>query len=212
MLHTLCGQLHSDAVPLVTTLATCAAQALLAHAHSTMDVSASPSTPPRPAPASTLQERALRLMHALYDTGELLGAQGCLIVNGRVLVDAAAGQMSTIDPRPVRPDDLFQLFGAGSPLLATLVLQETHRGALRLEEPVTSAPRPTPYALRPTPYALRPTPHWGVRPLPRSPLPPTRTRSEPFIAPRPWPMLDSAWLELCAGWRRLVAIQPGGQE
>ena len=80
------------------------------------------------APTSALQERVLRLMHGLAATGELLGGQACLIHNGRLLVDVAAGTMGPVDPRPVRTDSLFQLFAAGSPLLATLALQETQRG------------------------------------------------------------------------------------
>ena len=77
-------------------------------------------------------------MHALYHTGELLGAQACLIVHRKVLVDASAGTMGTIDPRAVRTDSLFQLFSAGSPLLSTLALQEANRGALRLDTPVAT--------------------------------------------------------------------------
>ena len=98
----------------------------------------SESVAPRASPTSSVQERVMRLMQALVDTGELLGAQACLIVNGKVLVDAAAGQLGVVDPRPVRSESLFQLFGAGSSLLATLALSEAHRGALRLDAPVAA--------------------------------------------------------------------------
>jgi len=77
-------------------------------------------------------------MAALSDTGEMLGGQACLIVNGKTVVDAAIGQMGAVDPRPVRSDTLFQLFGASSPLLSTLVLKEVQRGALRLDAPVAA--------------------------------------------------------------------------
>ena len=69
------------------------------------------------------QERTLRLLHALADTAEVVGAQVCLFVEGRCVVDAAAGRMGLVDARPVRPDSLFQLFEAGSPPLAVLALQ-----------------------------------------------------------------------------------------
>ena len=98
----------------------------------------SESVAPRASPTSSVQERVMRLMQALADTGELLGAQACLIVNGKVLVDAAAGQLGVVDPRPVRSESLFQLFGAGSSLLATLALSEAQRGALRLDAPVAA--------------------------------------------------------------------------
>ena len=69
------------------------------------------------------QERTLRLLHALADTAEVVGAQVCLFVEGRCVVDAAAGRTGLVDARPVRPDSLFQLFEAGSPPLAVLALQ-----------------------------------------------------------------------------------------
>ena len=81
----------------------------------------------------------MRLMVALSDTGELLGCQACLVVNGKVLVDAAAGRMGPVNPRPVRTDTLFQLYGAGSALLSTIALREVARGALRLDAPVAAA-------------------------------------------------------------------------
>ena len=50
-----------------------------------------------------------------------------------------ASQRGVVDPAPVKPDSLFQLFGAGSTLLATLALQEAHRGGMRLDAPVAAA-------------------------------------------------------------------------
>ena len=81
----------------------------------------------------------MRLLTALSDTGEILGAQACLVYNGKTVVDACAGVMGPIDPRPVAPDSLFQLHGAASPLLAALALKEVARGALRLDAPVAAA-------------------------------------------------------------------------
>ena len=84
------------------------------------------------------QERTLRLLHALADTAEVVGAQVCLFVEGRCVVDAAAGRMGLVDARPVRPDSLFQLFEAGSPPLAVLALQAAQRGELGLDGAVAS--------------------------------------------------------------------------
>ena len=64
----------------------------------------------------------------------------CVIRRGSILVDAAAGRFGPVDPRPVRPDSLFQLFGAGSPLLTTIALQQavTRGGALWLQTPLAN--------------------------------------------------------------------------
>ena len=90
----------------------------------------------RPAPKASLHERTLRLLHALSDSGELLGAQVCVVRHGHTLVDAAAGRMGPVDPRPVVPSTLFQLFQAGAPCLAALVLLQVERGVLSLDETV----------------------------------------------------------------------------
>lgn len=90
-------------------------------------------------PTTSLQERVAHLMHALVETGELLGGQCCLLQDGRPIVDVAAGRMGMIDPRPVAPSSLFQLFQAGCPLLAALVLQHVERGETGLETPICKA-------------------------------------------------------------------------
>ena len=85
------------------------------------------------------QQHAQQLLSALASTGELLGAQACLVVRGKTVVDASAGRMGTVDARPVRPDTLFQLFQAGAPLLSAMVLQAVARGDLSLDDPVSKA-------------------------------------------------------------------------
>ena len=150
-LRALSAQLRCNSA-LLEPMITCATQTVLAHARAELAAPAATSVAataagastggaaatPRSPPTSALQERAMRLMAALSDTGEMLGGQACLIVNGKTVVDAAIGQMGAVDPRPVRSDSLFQLFGAGSPLLSTLVLKEVQRGALRLDAPVAA--------------------------------------------------------------------------
>ena len=95
--------------------------------------------PSRTPAGPTLQERVLYLMHALEETGELLGGQCSVIHQGHLLVDAAAGRMGMVDPREVTPSSLFQLFEAGCPLLATLVAQSAEEGQLRMDAPVCAA-------------------------------------------------------------------------
>ena len=118
-----------------------AAKTLLEHRRAQLQPSAPLRSPPPSAPPrSALQERALRLLHALADTDELLGAQVSLVRRGVVLVDAAVGRLGAVDPRPVRTNSLFQLFEAGSPVLATIALQQavTRGGALWLQTPLAN--------------------------------------------------------------------------
>ena len=101
MLQGLCTLLEVQ-LPFLRPFALRAQQALLAHSRETAAL-ASPPPPPRAPPTSALQERTLRLLHALADTAEVVGAQVCLFVEGRCVVDAAAGRMGLVDARPVRP-------------------------------------------------------------------------------------------------------------
>ena len=93
----------------------------------------------RPSRLSTLGEKMMRLMLALVDTDELLGAQLCVYHRGTPLASVCAGRLGPVDPRPVEPSSLFQLFAAGSPVLATLALQQaTFDGVMYLEQPVAA--------------------------------------------------------------------------
>ena len=87
---------------------------------------------------SSLHEKVLRLLHSLTESGHVLGAQCSVIQRGVPVVDAAAGRMGPVDPRPVTTDGLFQLFEAGCPLLAALVLQYAQSGALGLDRTIAS--------------------------------------------------------------------------
>ena len=60
-------------------------------------------------------------------------------MRGKMIVDASAGRMGTVDARPVQPDTLFQLFQAGAPLLSAMVLQAVARGDFSLDDPVRKA-------------------------------------------------------------------------
>ena len=93
-------------------------------------------TPPVASPA---HERVLWLMSALVETGEMLGGQCCVYLNGERLVDAAAGRMGPVDPRLVEPSSLFQLFQAGCPLLSTLALQLSEQKRLVLDDPIAAS-------------------------------------------------------------------------
>ena len=90
----------------------------------------------------------MRLMQALVDTGELLGAQACLIVNGKVLVDAAAGQLGgtgeTVDwSRFVAAGDLgipVALAGGLTPANVAEAIRATAATAVDTASGVESAP------------------------------------------------------------------------
>lgn len=128
-------------------MAACAERTLLEHAkahpRAVRLALTSSLPPPRPPPTSSLQERSLRLMHALEATGELLGAQLCLMLDGRRVVDVACGCMGPVDPRPVEQSSLFQVFEAGSAVIASLVLQEVSGGGYERGEGARTTPRRT---------------------------------------------------------------------
>ena len=65
---------HQVQLPFLRPFALRAQQALLAHSRETAALTP-PLPPPRAPPASALQERTLRLLHALADTAEVVGAQ-----------------------------------------------------------------------------------------------------------------------------------------
>ena len=136
--HAAATLLADAASQLLTTTATTVGQPWLQVGQPSSFRSASSSLKAtlRPAPKASLHERTLRLLHALSDSGELLGAQVCVVRHGHTLVDAAAGRMGPVDPRPVVPSTLFQLFQAGAPCLAALVLLQVERGVLSLDETV----------------------------------------------------------------------------
>ena len=76
------------------------------------------------APPSSLERRVIVRLDELAAKGKLLGAQVCLRLGGRAVVDVCAGRKGVVDARAVSNADLFQVFEAGNVLVATLVLEQ----------------------------------------------------------------------------------------
>ena len=230
-LHSLHPVLSQVSIQFMKPMAACAERTLLDHARlDLLQATQPPLPPPRPPPTTALQERVLRLMGALNATGEMLGAQVCLIYDGRCIVDAAFGMMGVVDPRPVRTDCLFNVLEGGAPLIATLALQEVARGALSLLEPLASAwpafgaggkggislvallshtsglANATPRAPRPSraPPTPRTAPSGAPRGHRQAPLPPLFPSSldVPSVLLAPHTAPPTPHLELCGGLQR----------
>jgi CubicO group peptidase (beta-lactamase class C family) len=68
--------------------------------------------------------------------GRQIGVQVCAYKDGRVVVDACAGQMGPDDPRPVQPDTLFLSFSTTKGVAATAVHILADRGLIDYDAPV----------------------------------------------------------------------------
>merc|ERR1719446_996405 len=88
------------------------------------------------APPSSLERRVIVRLDELAAKGKLLGAQVCLRLGGRAVVDVCAGRKGVVDARAVSNADLFQVFEAGNVLVATLVLEQIRQGHLALDSDV----------------------------------------------------------------------------
>ena len=68
-----------------------------------------------------LQARLGDALAALHASGELVGAQVCVWQHGVQLASVCCGTLGKVDPRPVRPDTLFNCFSVTKGVLATAV-------------------------------------------------------------------------------------------
>jgi CubicO group peptidase (beta-lactamase class C family) len=71
------------------------------------------------------------------EAGEL-GLQACAVVDGAVVVDAAAGRVARDDDRPVTSDSLFPVFSVTKGIVAAALLAQLSRGDLELDATVGS--------------------------------------------------------------------------
>ncbi|KJE88683.1 ABC1 family protein [Capsaspora owczarzaki ATCC 30864] len=91
---------------------------------------------PSPVPSS-LDTRVRRLLHELHQREEFVGIQVAVFRQGVQIVDACAGTLGTVDPRPVRPDSLFNVFSATKPVAALAVHVLASRGLIRYSDRVS---------------------------------------------------------------------------
>jgi CubicO group peptidase (beta-lactamase class C family) len=89
-----------------------------------------------PAPLSFLDQKVRALLQDLLAEGHGVGAQVVLYKNGRLLVNAAAGLRSRLDPGRVTPDTLFCGFSLTKCLLALLAHALVDDGRLSYDAPL----------------------------------------------------------------------------
>lgn len=91
-----------------------------------------------PLGAGPLQEGVQALLAELCSSGATLGASVCVFHEGCLLVNAWAGELGSLDPRPVRADSLYSAFSCGKAVLSLLVHVLIHKGYLGLDERVAA--------------------------------------------------------------------------
>eukprot|EP01138_Halocafeteria_seosinensis_P008176 gb/GECG01008356.1/.p1 GENE.gb/GECG01008356.1/~~gb/GECG01008356.1/.p1 ORF type:complete len:1576 (+),score=215.38 gb/GECG01008356.1/:1-4728(+) len=90
-------------------------------------------------PLSDLEEQLQNILGTLFDQGHILGAQVCVMQEGKVLTDLAAGKMGSLDPRPVTPATLFPIYGVSRAVVAAALNHQLTSGKLSsLDKAVSS--------------------------------------------------------------------------
>lgn len=93
---------------------------------------------PDSAASSTLQDEIKYTLKEVDSKGELLGLQVAAIHNGKCVVDIAAGKLSETDPRPVKPDTLFNVFSVTKGLTALLLHMAIQRQYAKYDDLVSN--------------------------------------------------------------------------
>jgi aarF domain-containing kinase len=60
-----------------------------------------------------------RVLSELHGSGELVGAQVCVYKDGQVAASVCCGTLGKVDPRPVKPDTLFNCFSVTKGIVTT---------------------------------------------------------------------------------------------
>lgn len=136
LLRGLCSTLEME-FPYLKTMAQSAAQTVQAcvpleeHAKSVVYYRESPSA------TSVLQGKIEALIKELHGQEEVLGLQVAVLKDGDTLVDVSAGQLSSIDPRPVTPMTLFNAFSVTKAFAVTAVHILAQKNLLDYDDPVS---------------------------------------------------------------------------
>lgn len=93
---------------------------------------------PESAASSTLQDEIKSTLKETDSKGELLGIQVAAIHNGKQVVDIAAGKLSETDPRPVKPNTLFNVFSVTKGLTALLLHMAIQRQYAKYDDLVSN--------------------------------------------------------------------------
>lgn len=85
---------------------------------------------------SALNAKVQALLEKQIAEGRALGTQAAAYRYGELIADACAGSMGPKDPRPVRPDSLFNSFSTTKGVAALAVHMAADRGQLEYDAPV----------------------------------------------------------------------------
>ncbi len=84
----------------------------------------------------TIQEQMQLLLNRLTTDGGQRGLQLCAYLNGKLLVNVAAGTLDASSGRNVSPDTLFPVFSTGKGMMATVIHRLAERGKLSYNQPI----------------------------------------------------------------------------
>ena len=91
-----------------------------------------------PVAVGPLQEGVQHLLGELVAKGATLGASVCVYHEGALLAHCCAGELGTLDPRPVRADSLYSAFSCGKAVVSLLVHVLCHKGFYAIDDTVAS--------------------------------------------------------------------------
>jgi len=85
---------------------------------------------------TNLQKRIRDVAMELVDDGHAVGLQMCVVSHGEIIANVAAGTLGTVNPRPVTPSSLFNVFSVSKAVLATGVLVMLEQKGMSVDDPI----------------------------------------------------------------------------
>lgn len=84
-----------------------------------------------------LQQRIEELAESLYKQDEVLGLQVVVMQQNKELVNVAAGRLGPVDPRPVSPSTIFNVFSVTKAFAASAIHILAQRELIQYDDPVS---------------------------------------------------------------------------
>jgi CubicO group peptidase (beta-lactamase class C family) len=85
---------------------------------------------------SKLHKQLVELAKQLIEDDHAIGMQVCVMSKGEIVANIAAGTLGTINPRPVTPASLFNVFSVSKAVLATGVLHMLQEKGISIDDPI----------------------------------------------------------------------------
>ena len=86
--------------------------------------------------ATNLQHRLRELALELIDEDHAIGLQATVLYKGQTIANIAAGTLGTVNPRPVTPTSLFNVFSVSKAVLAAGTLKLLEERGISLDDPI----------------------------------------------------------------------------